>query len=357
MIAEVVASRRTARLSSKLSSELSSVAPEYREVLNEAVDTLQGFKAATKTNPNPNVEDAIARDLFVAWRDIWTEANELVGELSDGNDAMSKVKAATEMVLTPFFLTSTLWHQAIRKPLGYPGDYQLMSRLYEAEILGSTAFERGLDSLGYYTGEFVGSRMQSVKQAVDRTVGTASNTARPRICSLGCGPAREVVEHIRDTPESNAEFILIDQDENALQKAADDSNDVITRETSGRGDVTINIRNVSVSRLLRRAALGDLIAGSDLIYAVGLFDYFGDRTCKTLTHELFRHLKPGGQLIVGNMKRGSDLLWPLEYICDWSLNYRTADEVLMWADGLKDVSIDLRTEGTGHDFLLHLTKV
>jgi cyclopropane fatty-acyl-phospholipid synthase-like methyltransferase len=95
---------------------------------------------------------------------------------------------------------------------------------------------------------------------------------------------------------------------------------------------------------------------ADLIYSAGLFDYFSDRTCQVLTRRLYEALRPGGLLLLGNMKSGTDMLWPLELIADWSLRYRSAESVLSWTDGLACAEISLRTEATGYDYLVSVRK-
>lgn len=89
-----------------------------------------------------------------------------------------------------------------------------------------------------------------------------------------------------------------------------------------------------------------------LIYSVGLFDYFGLKTGQRLVARMFDLLAPGGVLIVGNMRRGSDLVWPLEFIADWTLNYRTADEIARFADGIEPAYMDIRTDPGSHFILL-----
>jgi hypothetical protein len=56
------------------------------------------------------------------------------------------------------------------------------------------------------------------------------------------------------------------------------------------------------------------------------------------------------------MKSGTDMLWPLELIADWSLRYRSAESVLSWTDGLACAEISLRTEATGYDYLVSVRK-
>jgi extracellular factor (EF) 3-hydroxypalmitic acid methyl ester biosynthesis protein len=120
--------------------------------------------------------------------------------------------------------------------------------------------------------------------------------------------------------------------------------------------VRIDPRHLSVLKLLREVEPSALLPRADMIYSAGLFDYFSDRTCRVLARRLYGALRPGGLLLLGNMKAGTDMLWPLELIADWSLSYRTAEGILSWAEGLPGAEISLRTEATGYDYLLSVLK-
>jgi len=65
--------------------------------------------------------------------------------------------------------------------------------------------------------------------------------------------------------------------------------------------------HLSISELLRQPAQLSSYGPQQLIYSVGLFDYFGISTCRRFVAGLFEFLAPGGRLIVGNMKANTDM--------------------------------------------------
>ena len=81
-----------------------------------------------------------------------------------------------------------------------------------------------------------------------------------------------------------------------------------------------------------------------MIYSLGLYDYLSARRAKALTRDLYEQVKPGGKLILANVRKGRESCeWPLEFVTDWSLIYRTEADMLELIDGLdvRNVSIDI----------------
>jgi hypothetical protein len=66
---------------------------------------------------------------------------------------------------------------------------------------------------------------------------------------------------------------------------------------------------------------------------------------------------PGGLLIIGNMNETElSNLWPMEFICDWHLFYRTEKDMLGWAEGMSDGRAWTETDPTGRVRLLFVRK-
>jgi extracellular factor (EF) 3-hydroxypalmitic acid methyl ester biosynthesis protein len=95
----------------------------------------------------------------------------------------------------------------------------------------------------------------------------------------------------------------------------------------------------------------------DLIYSVGLLDYLADRRAHALARRLYETLAPGGLLIIGNMNETSlSNLWPMEFISDWSLYYRSDSQMMAWTEDLQPAKAWTETESTGRVRLLFVRK-
>lgn len=329
--------------------------PEYREIVDETVELLHATKARLRT---PEAELAVvSRELWRGWRATWVEAAQCLPEIVSAPEQLQLAKAYTESYLTPELMGAPLWRQAYAKPLGYPGDYVVMEHIYAGGAAGDTHFGRVAHALAVHIGQFVVKRKDLVRQAIAQAVARHDSAEPCVIASLGCGPAREVAEFLAHDPlaERPTRFFLIDQDGEALCFAGRQLAAAVCDGLSN-GAARIEMRHLSVLRLLREIEPSELMPAADLIYSAGLLDYLSDRTCRILTRRLYDALRPGGHLLLGNMKAGTDMVWPLELIADWSLGYRSAESILGWTNGLEGAEIALRTEATGYDYLLSIRK-
>lgn len=341
------------------------LSPEYREVVDETVvlihqckSRLQHLQCIDAAAPYPEDQiQGVTHDLWVDWRSVWSDAAQCLGEIAGEDEHLRAAKDYTESRLTNELLGAPLWRQAYTKPLGYPGDYQVMDYIYQGSARGDTPFDQVAHRLGVLIGEFVVRRKDLVRQAIAEVAANRRGSGATVIASLGAGPAQEIVDLLqRDECGANPlTFVLLDQDSGALRCAGHNLS-AANLARRDKSPVRIDLRHLSVLRLLREINPAELLAQPDMIYSAGLFDYFSDRTCRILASRLYDALRPGGVLLLGNMKAGTDMVWPLEMIADWSLNYRTAENVLSWTDGLPGAEISLRTDATGYDYLLSVRK-
>jgi extracellular factor (EF) 3-hydroxypalmitic acid methyl ester biosynthesis protein len=196
-----------------------------------------------------------------------------------------------------------------------------------------------------------------MRQSIADTVLRRAGDASARITSLGCGPAREVIDYLRlrELPGA-AQFTLIDQDHAALSQAYEQALPEIMRL---RGQASVNCLNVSFTSLMKAGDLFGKMPAQDLIYTVGLIDYLSHRRAKDLVAALYAHLAPGGRLIVGNMmETAQSNLWPMEFLCDWNILYRGERDMVALADGLPDdAAFGTSLDPTGRVCLLTIDKL
>jgi SAM-dependent methyltransferase len=345
-------------------SSTGRVSPEYRDVVSATFELLHECKhqvnALVGNNPLNQFEGEIqefSKNLWQDWRAVWSDASECLLEVKANPENLKAAKWYTENNLTRQLMEGPMWWQAYTKPRGYPGDYLAMKYIYDGDLCGTSAFGQVVHALGIHVGQFVVKRKDLMYQAIQEVAARCSNAEGITIVSLGCGPAREVVEfaqtHVAGTQP--IKIVLVDQDNDALQFAGKAIEEALN-QNPGKPNIEIQLTNMSVLRLMREINPAQLLGSSDLIYSAGLFDYFSDRTCCVLAARLYEALRPGGKLILGNMKAHTDMFWPLELIADWTLNYRTAENIITWSDKLEGAQISLQTESTGYDYLLSSLK-
>jgi extracellular factor (EF) 3-hydroxypalmitic acid methyl ester biosynthesis protein len=153
----------------------------------------------------------------------------------------------------------------------------------------------------------------------------AGKTAR--ILNVGCGPAREAQDFLRETQLSDhADFTLMDFNEETLLHAGQK---LVEAKRRFSRQTQIRTQQISVYELLKRTQqVGGDTEKFDMIYCAGLFDYLAPDTCRALTGLWYDSLSPGGLMLVANMDDTKPFRNFIEFILDWQLIYRDSREIL-----------------------------
>jgi extracellular factor (EF) 3-hydroxypalmitic acid methyl ester biosynthesis protein len=340
-----------------------SVSPEYRQLSADVVHLLRRYRAVLDrfedSRPQPNAAaDMLAlceERILPRWRTLWHRGNELVAPIMGDAEARRAAKRFTELVLTPDFMPGAIWRRSYEKPLGYPGDFRIMQMVYDWQREGARLFDRLVHRIGLDVAECIATRMVLMRQAIAAAVLERPAGSPARITSLGCGPAREVIDYLRlrELPRP-VQFSLIDQDHDALGSAYENTLPEVVRL---RGQASVNCLQVSFMQLLKPGNVLAQLPPQDLIYTVGLIDYLSARRAKALVHSLYARLAPGGTLIVGNMMDTSiGNLWPMEFLCDWNIIYRNEREMADLAAELGAGPVKTELDSTGRVCLVTIRK-
>jgi hypothetical protein len=353
-------------LNGGLHHALESVAPEYRQHCVDVLHLLRRYKttlAKFSQDGSANEErisalyDLCELRLLPEWREFWRRGNDLVRPLMDDAELLQAAKEFTEHVLTPEFMAGHIWNRSYNKPLGYPGDFRVMNRVYGWVPQGATVYDKLVDRIGLEVAECIATRMVMIQQAIAETLSAAPSSRAPaRVLSLGCGPAQEVQNCLDLGPFPRpVQATLVDQDEEALSFAYEK----IFPKVMAKGDgSSMRCLQMSFVELMKIGKIFQSLEPQDLIYTVGLVDYLSLRRVQDLTLCLYRKLAPGGLLIIGNMA-DVDLgnQWPMEFICDWNLHYRSKAEVAEFTASLpSDVQAEIVPDPTGRVYMLYLRK-
>jgi hypothetical protein len=233
--------------------------------------------------------------------------------------------------------------RAKEKPLGYPGDYQLMNGLYGNHFAGSTLFARALNMafVSVPAACSVRERKNVIKQELSALLDERRPPGRPiRILSIAAGPAQEVYELLleRERVPHPVEIVLFDQDKLALAFSYARLKRLVARRWSDK--VTIVYLHDTIKRLLKDPMLFSPLGDFDVIFCCGLFDYLPEPAAVSLSRTLFGRLAARGTLYVGNQVPASTSRWAMEFHCDWYLIYRERAEMLAFAsEGAPDAEV------------------
>jgi hypothetical protein len=338
------------------------VAPAYRQLCADMLHLLRSYRASLDRFAETQPDAAATRDMLALceeriaprWQALWHRGNELMRPLVGDATAMAAAKRFTELLLTPELMAGPFWRRAYEKPLGYPGDFEVMNYIYDWGREGETLYGQLAHRLGIRTAECVATRMAMVRQVIAGVV-SAGGEQPARITSLGCGSAREVSDYLRlRSLPRQVRFTLVDQDHSALSRAYEASYPEVLRLA---GQAQVSCLQASFTQLLKAGELFHRIPPQDLVYSVGLLDYLAPRRAKAFIASLYEHLAPGGTLLIGNMydsPRGT--FWPTEFLCDWTLIYRSEQEMRQLVEGLPATDIVTEVDPTGSVVMLSLRK-
>lgn len=260
--------------------------------------------------------------------------------------------------LHSLLLMSPFVRRAYLKPLGLPGDYEMMNMLYGDHDTGESLFARLINrySCRVTAAQAVIDRAPSMLDKINHTL--ARNADREEgvfITSVGSGPAREVQELIRTNVDSDrCRISLVDMAQEALWYCHSRISDL---KSAFGSRIDVYYLNRTVHQLIRDPQALAPHTGQDLIYTVGLLDYLPVHIAKRLTQKLYDLLSDRGELIIGNFDVSNDSRCYMEYAAEWYLIHRTAEEMRLLAEGIPSVSaVTVESDDNGAQLYLVIRK-
>jgi extracellular factor (EF) 3-hydroxypalmitic acid methyl ester biosynthesis protein len=256
------------------------------------------------------------------------------------------------------FLGSPFGHRTYHKPIGYAGDYEMMNMIHRNQPEGRSLYEKLIHLLlvSQWPAKSVRNRVAHLGENIlNETARVARTGKAARILNVGCGPAQEVQDFLRETQLSNqTAFTLIDFDEETLVHAGQKLVEVkrqFSRQTQ------IRTQQISVYELLKRTQRGgNGTEKFDLIYCAGLFDYLAPDTCRALMDLWYDSLSPGGLMLIANMNDTKPFRNFVEFILDWHLIYRNSAEILSLVPERCRETTNVIAEATSVNLFLHIRK-
>jgi len=242
----------------------------------------------------------------------------------------------------------------LRKPLGYPGDYIMMNFIYDYNgshnYLGTSAYEKFINN---YTCNIPISnsnikRKDFLKRKILETI---EGKETSKIVSVACGPARELIELLKEQRITKlALFKCLDFEKKALNYI---STEIDKIEQEKKRFLSIDYLCRDITSIIRDKKLKEELRNSDLIYAFGIFDYLSERMASRLTKELFELLRKGGALVICNVSlENSSHRAYYELLGEWNMVYRAKEEMMSWLTGIAKIKeIKFEKPGNGNSYL------
>lgn len=262
--------------------------------------------------------------------------------------------------LHPIVLCAPFVYRTFHKPLGYAGDYEMVSMMLRDPFEGGTIFAKLINKLYLEIPPVLAHRNRIVylREQLNGEVGRAAAQGRvAKIFNLGCGPAQEVHDFLsRDPVCDHADFLLLDFNDETLAHTTRVLEETRTRHRRRTG---LRLEKKSVQQVLKEALRhGSAEAGSyDLVYCAGLFDYLSDRICRRLLEIFYDLVAPGGLLIATNVHPSNPWRNWMEFLAEWHLVYRTEDQFLKLApERAPPGAAKVEADATGVNIFLEVRK-
>ncbi|MBK8040180.1 MAG: class I SAM-dependent methyltransferase [Verrucomicrobiaceae bacterium] len=263
--------------------------------------------------------------------------------------------------LHPLVLCSPFIYRTFQKPLGYAGDYEMVSMMLRDPYEGSSMFAKVLNRLFLDTAPVVAHRNRIIylqQRLHEETLRMAQQGKVARILSLGCGPAHEVQNFLVDDPLcDNADFLLLDFNDETITNTSRELEGLRTRHRRRTG---IKLEKRSVNRILKESTskgAGFEPASYDIVYCAGLFDYLSDRICRRLLEVLYDLVAPGGLVVATNVDSSNPSRYWMEYVLEWHLVYRDKEGFSKIApDKVPLEAINVKADETGVNIFLEVRK-
>lgn len=251
-----------------------------------------------------------------------------------------------------YFMLSSMFDRAYTKPRGYAGDYVTMEMIYENA-------PKGENPLGVFVDQWVLEKRMAravrnyrkllTKAIIDTYKEWKSDQYMP-VTSLASGSAREVFDVFSavDKPKIKLTCTDIDPDVHTFAGA-------IAAEV-GAVENTVFLQD-NILKVIRGGGKS-VLPLQQLIYAVGLIDYLRDRQLVTLLNWACEHLLPGGKVVIGQFHPSSPDKPFMDHVLDWSLYYRSEDEMraLFARSKFSDARVNIEFEDGGVQMFLTCTK-
>lgn len=221
--------------------------------------------------------------------------------------------------------------RAFEKPLGYAGDFGLMVMFYEYEDKGRNLFYKFMHRAACNQPAAVANknRVYLLADIMENFYVTnkKENKKHIKITSIACGPAKEselFLQQMNSEKTDTVELVLIDQEPLALDCA------INACKKAGNSKAKLKVQAFQedvIMGIIRKKPFVKEIEESDLVISAGLFDYLSDRAATKFIDTLFEFVKPGGELIIGNVSSENPDRFSMNYFMEWNLILRSPDQL------------------------------
>jgi hypothetical protein len=243
----------------------------------------------------------------------------------------------------------TLQGFAFHKPHGYPGDYEMIEKIYLKHTSNNPKLRKWDLYFQLQKAPFAVRNRKKYFVALLNSIHDLNRTNRcNKVLNIASGPARDLFDFFSLKKDCNIRVDNVEFDSHAISYAK-----ILCQDFLGDIDfLHTNVFDFTTDKRYR------------LIWCAGLFDYLNDKKFIFLLRHVSHLLGKDAELVVGNFSSENPTQAYMEVIGDWRLNHRTPDQLVSLAKACNfrnsDIRIGKETEGVnlflhikcGKDFIL-----
>lgn len=251
-----------------------------------------------------------------------------------------RVKEAFREALQPWAAGNPFVERCLKKPRGYAGDFAMMDIGYDNQPAMSGGLGGMFDRYFSETYECVRQRKEKLQNAIrPRLLETTPSKEPLRMLSLGSGPCREWVDLNREFRATEAKhpairkvhLTCIDKDPEALAYGKARLADNCLLES-------VEYVETDLFHFTKADRWQSREQSYDLVYGVGIANYFYEAMLQNVIASAFTLVKPGGELLITHKDRDTFNFPVADWLCDWVFLKRSAEEFSALFEGALSAS-------------------
>jgi SAM-dependent methyltransferase len=254
-------------------------------------DALQDLAGRIDPDAEPTSDEILA-EVAGCFQEALAECNNLQAELAGEDPQVLKdLQARFREAIWPWGGKSWVMDRSITKPRGYPGDYQLLTAIYN-NVPKSKGLGGYIDRylLNFTLARAVAGRMVALRQFL--VAEFARRDGKVSVLDVACGACREFTEDFHIPNDTYVTLTCVDNDEEALDYVRTNVAPLVPE------NMAIDYVKYNALRMTSGPANIKRFGFSDLIYSVGLCDYIPDEYLIPLLKGWRESVRDGGIVYV-----------------------------------------------------------
>ncbi len=320
----------------ELPGNLRLAAIDLAAVFREIHDDVTAFEVSLDRYPPAERVKVEGKFLSYAKKTLYQRLTEAVIQFEEASELACSMgcegafQGFSRKLLYPHVLSSPFMSRIVERPIGVPGDFDMLGQILGTRFRGESLFGRLINEwiLSNPATDAYRHRVRLLEDHTRAVVKDCSFSGRrAKVMSMASGVAYEVQRYMQNPePECEVEFTLVDFSEDTLVEARN--------QFTGLGELpesaSVSFEQSSVIELANSSRSGASTGGGwapdgkyDVVYCAGLFDYLSDRMVISVTRYLDTLVADGGVLLVSNYTTQNPFAHFMGLVLDWELVYRS----------------------------------